>query len=378
MANRSVRIKKTSHEKGFTLAEVLVVLAFISLLVLLLYKTLFDTQRQAMQTTSSLISLERARIIEDQVRFYLYHAGLGVPADSPVITEAHANSLGLIMNSGFYSYIADSDVYCNSNTTTVAEVQDNSSFSQALEGRDSIQLTILSDDKVPLIGNTDEPPTVSKNGADDSGKLKIQTTATSYWLRKGQYIGETAQLHHFSITNGELHLEITHADGKKVDRIIGAGVDAFDVALYYKPTYFDDSAQPVWCYDNADADPNCRYRSGTFEEPGSFCKQSDPDWDKCVPCAGTINRQLDTNGDGSITVADDANGDGIIDGIGLTEVADLKEAKLLRIWMLVSGEDVVTDKHQETYVVGRKVLKFNDGHKRTLSTIDLDIRNLGI
>lgn len=376
MGISTIRIKRRQLGRGFTLIEALVSTALLLMVVLMAYRLYADVSDSAIKTTSSLISLDRTRVVEDQMRYFLYHAGLGVPADAPVIIEAKQESLSLMLNSGFYTYAAVQDSFLPISSSTDLDVQSNAGLKSSFEDRDEIPLTILSDEKVALIGKDDIPPVIPKSGTTENGKLTISTQETPYWIRKGQYIGEVAQLHQFTISNGELHVKTTHSDGREVDRIIGSGIEAFDVAFFYKPTYFEDDDAPVWCADNSDADPNCRYRPGNFEEPGSRCKQADPDWDSCVPCAGHLTVQIDPNKDGVINKEDDQNGDGEIDTLLLQEVGEFKDARLMRFWILVSGDQVPIRKENQEYVVGRKVLKFNDGRKRTLSVIDIDVKNL--
>ena len=369
-------IRRKSLHQGFTLLEVLVATAILLIVLLMAYRLYSDVSETAMKTSSSVISLDRTRVVEDQMRYYLYHAGLGVPADAPVIIEAKENSLALMLNSGYYSYVADHDLFLGTMQSTEIDVQNTAGLRSSFYEREEIPLTILSDDKVPLIAKDETPPVIPKDGAAEDGKITIVTKDTAYWIRKGQYIGEVAQLHNFTLDNGELHLKTTHSDGSEFDRIIGTGIEGFDVAFYYKPTYFDEDRAPVWCSDNSDADPDCKYRPGNFEEPGSFCKQSDPDWDKCLPCAGHITVQIDTDANGIIDQNDDKDADGIIDATPLQEVGDFRDARLLRFWILVSGDPIPVSKESQTYVVGRKILKFNDNRKRTLSVVDVDIKNL--
>ena len=369
-------IRRKSLHQGFTLLEVLVATAILLIVLLMAYRLYSDVSETAMKTSSSVISLDRTRVVEDQMRYYLYHAGLGVPADAPVIIEAKENSLALMLNSGYYSYLADHDLFLGTMQSTEIDVQNTAGLRYSFYEREEIPLTILSDDKVPLIAKDETPPVIPKDGAAEDGKITIVTKDTAYWIRKGQYIGEVAQLHNFTLDNGELHLKTTHSDGSELDRIIGTGIEGFDMAFYYKPTYFDEDRAPVWCSDNSDADPDCKYRPGNFEEPGSFCKQSDPDWDKCLPCAGHITVQIDTDANGIIDQNDDKDADGIIDATPLQEVGDFKDARLLRFWILVSGDPIPVSKESQTYVVGRKILKFNDNRKRTLSVVDVDIKNL--
>ena len=370
------RINRNSLQQGFTLLEVLVATTILVIVLLMAYGLYSDVSETAIKTSSSVISLDRTRVVEDQMRYYLYHAGLGVPADAPVIIEAKENSLALMLNSGFYSYVADHDLFLGTTQSTEIYVQNTAGLKSSFYERDEIPLTILSDDKVPLIAKDETPPVIPKDGIADDGKITIVTKDTAYWIRKGQYIGEAAQLHQFTLDNGALHLKVTHSDGSEFDRVIGAGIEAFDLAFYYKPTYFGDDQAPVWCADNSDADPNCRYRAGNFEEPGSFCKQSDPDWDKCLPCAGHITVQIDTDANGIIDQNDDKDADGIIDATPLQEVGEFKDARLLRFWILVAGDQIPVNKESQTYVVGRKILKFNDNRKRTISVVDVDIKNL--
>ncbi|MCI0604355.1 prepilin-type N-terminal cleavage/methylation domain-containing protein [bacterium] len=376
MDSCTIGIKRNSLQQGFTLLGVLVATAILLIVLLMAYRLYSDVSETAMKTSSSVISLDRTRVVEDQMRYYLYHAGLGVPADAPVIIEAKENSLALMLNSGYYSYVADHDLFLGTMQSTEIDVQNTAGLKSSFYDREEIPLTILSDDKVPLIAKDETLPVIPKNGAADDAKITVVTNDTAYWLRKGQYIGEVAQLHQFTLNNGELHLKTTHSDGSEFDRIIGSGIEGFDVAFYYKPTYFDEDDAPVWCADNSDEDPNCRYRPGNFEEPGSVCTQSDPDWDKCLPCAGHITVQIDTDANGIIDENDDSDGDGTVDATPLQEVAEFKDTRLLRFWILVAGDQIPVSKESQNYVVGRKILKFNDNRKRTLSVVDVDIKNL--
>lgn len=370
------------NEHGFSLLEVLVGTALSVLLILLIYQTFDEISGTTMQTSSRMIAASRVTMIENQLKYYISHAGLGVAQDQPVIILAKQNYLTLEANSGWYSYAVE-DTFLPANNVTNVRVHDATGIKDALQqSAGSIELAILSDDKVPLIGDDEVAPKVEvdPDSIDENSHLiPVTTGQDSFFVRRGQYIGQPAQLHEFTLQNGELRVKITPVDGDEKELILASGIEAFDTSFYYKTTDSEPEEPPVWTIDDADADPDCKYKRGTFEQPGTFCDPSDPDYDNpaiCVPCAGTINRGLDTDRSGQIDEDDDQNHDDVIDGFDLPEVGKFSDASLLRIWLLVAGDSMFGSKGSSCYVVGRKLLRFTDGRKRSVAVVDMDIKNL--
>lgn len=365
-----------------SLIEVLIGTALSVMLILLVYQTSEELSRTTSQTSSKTIALSKVMMIENQLRSYISHAGLGVAQDQPVIILAKQDYLTLEANSGWYSYAVE-DTFLPANSVTNVKVHDATGIKHALEDANgSIELTILSDDKVPLVGDDEIAPTVEVDPEtidESAGMIKVTTGDDSFFIRRGQYIGQPAQLHEFTLQDGELHLKITSVEGNEKELVLASGIEAFDASFYYKPGDSEVEEPPVWTVDDADADPDCKYKRGTFEQPGTFCDPSDPDYDNpavCISCAGTINRGLDTDRSGQIDEDDDQDQDDVMDGFDLHEAGKLSDASLLRIWLLVAGDRMFGSKGDTSYVVGRKILRFSDGRQRSVAVVDLDIKNL--
>jgi type IV pilus assembly protein PilW len=89
--------------------------------------------------------------------------------------------------------------------------------------------------------------------------------------------------------------------------------------------------------------------------------------------------ELDTDADNRIAVADDTDADGIIDGIDTGIVAREEDIRAVKIWLLgrAPKPDPQFDASQ-TFVVGDRVLTFNDNYRRQLLQTSVSCRNMGI
>jgi type IV pilus assembly protein PilW len=94
---------------------------------------------------------------------------------------------------------------------------------------------------------------------------------------------------------------------------------------------------------------------------------------------GFLDTQLDSNADGVIDSADDLNGNGRIDDAALIPVVSINRIRAVQIWLMARTRSPLRD-HLDTvtYVVGDKVLSFDDNYKRELLTTVVNCRNLGM
>ncbi|MFZ0612384.1 MAG: prepilin-type N-terminal cleavage/methylation domain-containing protein [Desulfobacterales bacterium] len=94
---------------------------------------------------------------------------------------------------------------------------------------------------------------------------------------------------------------------------------------------------------------------------------------------GLLDMLLDSNADGVIDRLDDLDGNGSIDDATLTPAVPINRIRAVRIWLLACTRSPLRDHlDTKTYVVGDKVLSFNDHYKRRLLTTIVDCRNLGL
>ena len=89
--------------------------------------------------------------------------------------------------------------------------------------------------------------------------------------------------------------------------------------------------------------------------------------------------ELDTDADNRIDTSDDTDADGIIDGIDTGILAREQDVRAVKIWLL--GRAPQPDPQfnaSQTFVVGDRVLTFNDNYRRRLLQTSVSCRNLGI
>lgn len=89
--------------------------------------------------------------------------------------------------------------------------------------------------------------------------------------------------------------------------------------------------------------------------------------------------ELDTDADNRIGEEDDADNDGIIDGIDTGILAKVEDVRVVKIWLL--GRAPQQDPHYgggQRFVIGDRVLTFNDHYRRRLLQTSVSCRNLGI
>lgn len=97
-----------------------------------------------------------------------------------------------------------------------------------------------------------------------------------------------------------------------------------------------------------------------------------------VPRAGNWY-DLDSNDDGFITAADDAGGDGTLDGDNTGIAVDASDIRAVRVWLL--AETVHSSQsfsESGTFVVGEKVLSPGNNKRHRLLTTTVKCRNLGL
>ncbi|MFZ1199332.1 MAG: prepilin-type N-terminal cleavage/methylation domain-containing protein [Desulfobacterales bacterium] len=94
---------------------------------------------------------------------------------------------------------------------------------------------------------------------------------------------------------------------------------------------------------------------------------------------GFLDTQLDSNADGIIDRADDFDGNGRIDDAALTPAVPINRIRAVQVWLLARTRSPLRNhRDTKTYVVGDKVLSFNDHYKRELLTTIVNCRNLGL
>ena len=333
--------------------EVLVTTVLTVVLIIAAYDLYSDMSHESFFAAGKLEALSRARTVEDQFRFYLEHAGLGVPSGSSAIASARQDTLSVRLNSDYFSHTTG-DYFMPANTPVnvgVQKIEDtelNTTLLVLSTNREEVSNT-------PVLQSYDKP----------SLQLTIQSPE-AFWPAKGNYIGIPWKAHSLTIAGGKLQL---NKDGQT--RIIADGVEAFDVAFLYDPPWLDsdgngkvDSGEDgpaVWCYD------------AEQQYPSTY----DPD---------SMQRILDTDLSGDITSDDDQNSDWLIEGTTLSGLSDtdgngklngvpFNRASLARIWILVNSKKVFGTTGSNTYLVGRRILSFNDGRLRIVSCIDFPLRN---
>ena len=88
---------------------------------------------------------------------------------------------------------------------------------------------------------------------------------------------------------------------------------------------------------------------------------------------------LDTDGDGTIALADDSDGDNLINGVDTGVAADLDDIRAVKIWLLVeTSRPDRTGGPTLDFVVGDQVVHSNDGLRRQLLVTSVNCRNMGM
>lgn len=97
---------------------------------------------------------------------------------------------------------------------------------------------------------------------------------------------------------------------------------------------------------------------------------------------GTLDRRLDTNGDGNITNAD-GPGPGLnelIIGAQISPPVAMSEVRAVRIWFLAAESAAEHTKYYDpnTYVVGRQIISPRDNFRRRLVETTVQCKNMGL
>ena len=88
---------------------------------------------------------------------------------------------------------------------------------------------------------------------------------------------------------------------------------------------------------------------------------------------------LDTDGDGNIALADDSDGDDLINGVDTGVAADLDDIRAVKIWLLVeTSRPDRTAGPPSDFVVGDQAVHSNDGLRRRLLVTSVNCRNMGM
>ncbi|OGQ85857.1 MAG: hypothetical protein A2512_09865 [Deltaproteobacteria bacterium RIFOXYD12_FULL_56_24] len=97
---------------------------------------------------------------------------------------------------------------------------------------------------------------------------------------------------------------------------------------------------------------------------------------------GTMDRRLDTNGDGAITNVDGpgAGLNELIAGAALATPVAMADVRAVRIWLLVAESAAEHSEHYDpnTYVVGRQILTPRDNLRRRLVETTVQCKNMGL
>ena len=97
---------------------------------------------------------------------------------------------------------------------------------------------------------------------------------------------------------------------------------------------------------------------------------------------GTLDRRLDTNGDGAITNADGpgAGLNELIVGAAIATPVAMADVRAVRIWLLAAENAAEHSEHYDpnTYVVGRQILTPRDNLRRRLVETTVQCKNMGL
>ena len=97
---------------------------------------------------------------------------------------------------------------------------------------------------------------------------------------------------------------------------------------------------------------------------------------------GTLDRRLDTNGDGGITNADGPGGglNELIVGAAIATPVTMADVRAVRIWLLAAESAAEHAEHYDpnTYVVGRQILTPRDNLRRRLVETTVQCKNMGL
>lgn len=97
---------------------------------------------------------------------------------------------------------------------------------------------------------------------------------------------------------------------------------------------------------------------------------------------GTLDRRLDTNGDGNITNADGpgAGLNELIVGAAIATPVAMADVRAVRIWLLAAESAAEHTEHYDpnTYVVGRQILTPRDNLRRRLVETTVQCKNMGL
>lgn len=97
---------------------------------------------------------------------------------------------------------------------------------------------------------------------------------------------------------------------------------------------------------------------------------------------GTLDRRLDTNGDGAITNADGpgAGLNELIVGAQISPAVLMADVRAVRIWLLAAENAAEQTEHYDpnTYVVGRQIISPRDNLRRRLVETTVQCKNMGL
>jgi len=97
---------------------------------------------------------------------------------------------------------------------------------------------------------------------------------------------------------------------------------------------------------------------------------------------GTLDRRLDTNGDGGITNADGpgAGVNELIVGAQISPSVPMADVRAVRIWLLAAESAAEHTEHYDpnTYVVGRQIISPRDNLRRRLVETTVQCKNMGL
>ncbi|MFZ0133615.1 MAG: prepilin-type N-terminal cleavage/methylation domain-containing protein [Desulfobacterales bacterium] len=209
-------------------------------------------------------------------------------------------------------------------------------------------------------------------GQDEAGDLARFTAAGAHHLqfrldraRNGDFCDSQDRIGFgFSTTNDRNRDGIADAGSAPLGRSVGAGglqplAESLQ-AVSFGYAFDDDSGA-------ADVD-------GEIDANGSNVI-----WAFDSNADGFLDMQLDSNADGLVDRADDLDGNGRIDDATLSPAVPINRIRAVQIWLLARTRLPLRDRlDTKTYVVGDKVLSFNDHYRRELLTTIVDCRNLGL
>jgi hypothetical protein len=94
---------------------------------------------------------------------------------------------------------------------------------------------------------------------------------------------------------------------------------------------------------------------------------------------GNLDTLLDSNNDGAVNVADDLNGDMIINDVSMNPIVPVGRIRAVAIWLMARSRSTIQSYHDRaTYVVGNRLISVNDRYKRKIMTSIVYCRNLGL